>query len=519
MAKVVLVTGKLAEPLVRKYSKAPGVVLETEVKTLPVSVASFMSSDLLVEELKDLDPSTCSVILTPGTVRCDLRSVEGRLGIPVFRGPKYAADLPVVLEKLGEIELSKEKPACELLGDEIKASSQKELETLERSGLRSFIETEDFFIGRGKSKLAVGKHFPPRVMAEIEDAPLRTDEELREEARRYLGDGAEILDLGMVAGKEFPEEIPRLVSTLRENFEVPISIDTSNESEIRKAMEMEVDLILSIDGSTIESFEGLEIPAVLVPVDPKRGYYPSEHSEKIGYLLSLIERSEELGYGRIVADPILQPLQRGFVESIVSFYELRDRGPNLPLLMGVGNVIELCDADSIGMVALLAGAASELNASFLLTIEASDKTRGSVAELRRARDMMALSKARGSVPKDLGVDLLRLKEKRRYSDEYDRKMERGLDVIEAQAPREFKLGAEKIFKIFVDRREIKAVLYSRGKPELVIKGRDAEEICEEAARRGLVGEVRYAAYLGRELQKAEIALKLGRGYLQDKELF
>lgn len=519
MEKVMLVTGRLAERSVRKYSKTPGLTIETEVRTLPVSVASFMSSKLMVEELKGLDPSSYSMILTPGMVRCDLRSVEEKLGIPVFKGPKYAADLPVVLRELGKIEFSKEKPACELLEKEIRAKIGLELERVEADALRSFREPQDFFVGRGKCKLAAGEHFPPRIVAEIEDAPLRTNEELREQARRYLESGAELLDLGMVAGRDFSAEVPRLISTLRENFDAPISIDTSNENEIRKAIEMNVDLILSIDGSTIESFPRLEIPAVLVPVNPRRGYSPSETSEKIGYLLDLVKRARELGYERILVDPILQPLQRGFVESLVSYYELRKRAPQLPILIGLGNVIELCDADSVGMIALLAGAASELGASFLLTVEASDKTRGSVAELRKARDMMVLARSRESVPKDLGVDLLRLKEKRRYADEYDEAIERGLKVIEAEAPREFELAAEKIFKIFVGRSGLIAVLYVRGKPELVIKGKTAEEVCEEVARRGLIEEIGHAAYLGRELQKAEIALKLGRGYLQDKELF
>ena len=519
MRKVMLVTGRLAERSVQRYSKLPDLAIETEVKTVPVSVAQFMSSELLVEELKGIDPKGYSMILTPGLVRCDLRSVEVQIGIPVFKGPKYAADLPVVLRELGKIELSKDKPACELLEGEIRASIERELEKVEADALRSFREPQNFFIGRGKCRIAAGKHFPQRLMAEIEDAPLLANAELREKAKRYLESGAEILDLGMVAGRDMSGEVSRIISTLRENFDVPISIDTSNENEIRKAIEMNIDLILSIDGSTIESFPGLEIPAVLVPVDSKRGYYPSRTSEKIEYLLKLAERAGELGYERIIVDPILQPIGRGFVESLVSFYELRDRAPQLPILMGLGNVIELCDADSVGMTALLAGAASELGASFLLTVEASDKTRGNVAELRRARDMMVLAKSRECVPKDLGINLLLLKEKRRYSDEYDESIEQGLEVIEAKAPREFKLGAEKIFKIFANRSELIAVLYMRGKPELVIKGKTAEGICEEVAQRGLVEEVRHAAYLGRELQKAEIALKLGKGYLQDKELF
>ena len=73
---------------------------------------------------------------------------------------------------------------------------------------------------------------------------------------------------------------------------------------------------------------------------------------------------------------------------------------------------ELIDADSPGVNALLAGMAMEVKASVIFTSEHSDKTRGSVREMRRATEMMVLAAER-PYPKDLGIDLLILKEKRR----------------------------------------------------------------------------------------------------------
>jgi dihydropteroate synthase len=83
-----------------------------------------------------------------------------------------------------------------------------------------------------------------------------------------------------------------------------------------------------------------------------------------------------------------------------------------PLFFGAGNVVELMDADSPGINALLAGMAHELGASIIFTSEHSDKTKGSIAEMRRATEMMALLEGR-PYPKDLGIDLLLIKEKRR----------------------------------------------------------------------------------------------------------
>ena len=515
--KILLVTAELAEKLVRRYAAESA--LASDVKVLPISVASFMTSELLINELKKTRLTDLSIILVPGLVRSDLKRVEEELGLPIFKGPKYAADIPLVLDNLDRIELSKEKPACELLNSEIKASIGKQIKMAEEVAKEKLSEPHNFLIGNGKASVAAGKDFPPRVIGEIADAPLLSDEKIIEVAKRYLESGAEIIDIGMLADMQMADEVPRLVSTLRDNFEVPISIDTFNKAEIKKAIECEIDLILSINGATIDEFQNLDVPAVLVPIDPKRGHYPRAPTEKAEYLMKLVGKSEKLGYERVIADPILEPVNRGFAESLLSFYELRGLNPELPILMGVGNVIELYDADSIGMTALLVGAASELGVNLVLTVEASDKTRGNVAEVRKAREMMTISKLRSTVPKDLGLDLLILKEKRKVFDLYNKNVEKVARAIHASAKREFKLDPKGFFKIFVDKSEIVAVLYAGRDPKIVIRGKTAEEICDEIIERGLIDEIEHAAYLGRELQKAEIAMRSGRSYLQEKELF
>jgi dihydropteroate synthase-like protein len=515
--KVLLVTGELAEKLVRKYaveSASP-----TEVKVLPISVASFMTSELLIDKLGSADLSEFSMIMVPGLARADLVKVESELKLPVFKGPKYAADIPLVLDALKRIKLSKEKPACELLSSEIKSSIKKQLKMVEEAAKRMPLEPYNFLVGRGKASIAAGRDFPTRIIAEIADAPLLSNDELIGIAERYLQSGAEIIDIGMVAGKGMAGEVPRLVSTLRDNFDVPLSIDTFNKAEIRKAIECGIDLILSINGATIEDFPNLDVPAVLVPVNPKRDYYPREPKEKAMYLMELVRKSEKLGYKRVIADPVLEPVNQGFVESLISFYELRGLAPKLPIMMGIGNVVELYDADSPGITALLLGAAGEIGVNFVLTVEASDKTRGNVAEVRKARDMMIISKIRGTVPKDLGLDLLVLKEKRRFYDLYDKSVEKAAEVIQATAREKFRPDPKGFFKIFLDKSDIVAVLYAEKSPKIVIRGKTADGICHEIIERGLVSEIGHAAYLGRELQKAEVALKTGKGYLQEKELF
>ena len=114
----------------------------------------------------------------------------------------------------------------------------------------------------------------------------------------------------------------------------------------------------------------------------------------------------------VIADPVLSPPLQGLAASIKGYIDFRRSNPNLPLFFGVGNVTELLDADSQGSNALLAALGSELEASILFTPEYSPKARGSVGELRTASEMMMLARHRHSPPKDLGIDLLVLKEKR-----------------------------------------------------------------------------------------------------------
>ena len=517
MNKVLLVTGELAERLVQKYASESRV--GADVKVLPVSVASFMSSSLLVRGLRGTDLSKYSMILVPGSASFDLKEAEDDLKIPVFKGPKYAADIPPVLENLDKIEFSKDKPACEILGEKISASVAERLRMAEEWAEQKLVEPHNFKVGKGKASVSVGPDFPARIVAEIIDAPLRSDEEIIEIAGGYIREGAEIIDIGMVAGKEMVHEIPRVMSALRKNFEVPLSLDTLNKAEIEKAIDEGIDLVVSIDGSTIDSFKGLDVPAVIVPVDPKRSYYPRDPFEKLKYLKGLLEKAGGLGYERVIADPILEPVNLGFVGSLIAFYELRRLDPRVPIFMGIGNVVELYDADSVGITALLLGAASEIGANFILTTEGSDKTLGNISEAIRARNMMTLAKLRGSVPKDLGLDLLILKDKRRFFDPYDKSIERGIEVVQAAPKEEFEYDPRGFFKIFIHESEIVAVLQTGEGPKIVIKGNNAEDICLEIIERGLVSEIKHAAYLGRELQKAEIALRTRKGYLQEKELF
>lgn len=77
------------------------------------------------------------------------------------------------------------------------------------------------------------------------------------------------------------------------------------------------------------------------------------------------------------------------------------------------------------------------------------------------------------------------------------------------------------FLIFVDRqpRTLRLEHYSQGRELIrIVEGANAQEICHTVVRLGLVGDLAHAAYVGRELERAEAALRLGLRYEQDSPL-
>ncbi|HSO25319.1 MAG TPA: DUF4346 domain-containing protein, partial [Methanobacteriaceae archaeon] len=154
--------------------------------------------------------------------------------------------------------------------------------------------------------------------------------------------------------------------------------------------------------------------------------------------------------------------------------------------------------------------------SILFTPEESGKTVRSVYELAVSSKMMFLARNRGSIPKDLGINLLVFKDKKlpeKVMEEFD------VPVFEAEGIKKFVQDEAGSFKIMVNEKEIMVVHYKNMKPDVAITGQSAKKIYEELLNRQLVSRLEHAAYLGSELQKAEIAMITGKNYTQDFELF
>jgi len=516
--KILIVTGKLAGRLVKDISSKSK--QEVHVYVVDTPIAAFLTPKKIAEELNNIetvDISSFDVIITPGLIRKDVSLVGEKTGIPTYKGLGDAADLNIILEMIDELELSSEISADKLIEEELKKRALEFIENFEKDEKNTkklLKKPENILVGN----LPVGEDFPMRVLAEIANAPLLSKEELINRAKYFVKSGAQMIDIGMIAGETLDNKIPEMVNTLKENLNgIPISIDTLNPVEIKAAVESGFDMVLSLDHGNCDEIlpllEENQIPAVILPTDFGKNWVPSTVEERVTSLEELTKKCSKID---VIADLILDPINStSIVESIIACHDFKWRN-KVPLFFGVGNVTELLDTDSVGVNALLSGIAMELGASILFTPEESGKTLGSVHELSVSSKMMFLSKHRGSTAKDLGINLIILKDKRKgevITEEVD------APIVEGAEEYKFKQDPQGSFKIMTENGFIKAVHYVKMKPDIIIKGRTSKSVYDEIIKRGLISRLEHATYLGAELQKAEIAAKLSKNYVQDFPLF
>jgi dihydropteroate synthase-like protein len=517
--KVLLITGALAEDTVKRYAKESNT--DTEIVALKSAVAALLTPETIAKGLKDFDLKCFDVILVPGLVRGDTSVITKALGVQTFKGPRYAADLPTVLESLGVVQLSTVVPACDLLREKLQKKALQEIEKVEQNRDKLLKNPSSMLVGN----LAVGKDFPMRVLAEIVDAPLLDNEVIQMLAKDFVRAGADIIDVGMVAGESRPSDAKGIVKLVKQVVDVPVSIDTLDPAEIRAAADAGAEFVLSADAGNLEAIAPYvsNVAVVVIPTNQRQGFFPKKAEDRVKFMEEIIGKARRLGISKCLADLILEPSD--VLESFIAFKEFAARNPDVPLFVGVSNVTELMDADSVGVNGLLARLSQEVGASILLATEKSAKAKGTVAEEVAAAKMMFLAKKRGSVPKDLGIDLLILKDKRVYEEPYDKKLETKAKVVTAPEKSEPAiLDSEGMFKISIDRVDnvlvsVHYTSFDMTKPINIVKGKTADSVYAKIVAMGLVSKLDHAAYLGSELAKAEIALRIGKEYIQDNVLF
>jgi len=494
---ILVVTGKLAENTVRRSIND-----KADVLVLDIEVAAFTTPALL---RRSLPQKKYDLILIPGMSSGDFSGLEKELDIPIRLGPKHAVDLGFVLSFAGSFDFSTKIPACELLIETKRSTAIDKVNELENIAVSPLI----------LRSVKIGGNSRMKVMAEIVDSGNLEKNELVKKIIYFMESGADIIDLGMSLDTSKTSVI-KAIKIARSVTSIPLSVDTLEPDLINAALDAGIDVVLSLNSKNIDKVkDGIIKCSTVSVIIPDR-------SDDLESLFNNMESARNYGIKNIIADPVLEPAGHGLSSSISRYYEFRGRDKTTPLFFGVGNVTELIDADSIGVNSILSGIAMELGASILFTPEFSQKAVGSVSELKIASTMMMLSQDRGSAPKDLGVDMLTIKEKRRR--EYGKLPE---NYIDARGSDKWHLDPAGCFKIELTDDEIRNGKLYPGKIMVrnnnmkintvnnVIAGSTAKEILDTIIERGLISRLDHAAYLGRELMKAELALKFKRSYSQD----
>lgn len=523
---VLIITGNLAYPLIKDV--LCDVDENVIVHAADTQVAAFLTPRQIIKEVKENFADklkNIDIILVPGLIKKDTSEIIDSLNIPTFKGPTDGADIAMVINLLNSIELSTSKPADKLIQEQKRKEALKFIENFENNEKlkEELLKKHNNILVRN---LAVGEDFPMRVLAEIANAPFLSKDELINKCQLFVDAGADMIDIGMAAGEDYSYKIPELINTIRPIVgDRPLSIDTLNPKEIKVACENGIDLVLSLDlgnyDEVINTLKKHDVPAVLLPTNFSESFTPSTPEDRITTMKDLIKKTEGLTY---IVDMILDPINSSsIVESIIACDEFHKIN-NAPMFFGVGNVTELMDADSGGVNALLAGIGMELGVSILFTPEESGKTRGSVKELAIASKMMFLAKHRGSIPKDLGINLVEFKDKSRRFQEPILDSE-NLKIINADDEIKFTRDPKGSFKISVDygtkleNSKIIVVHFKKNKPDLIFEGVTAKQLYSQIIKEGLVTRLEHAAYLGAELEKAEIAMITRKDYVQDFKLF
>lgn len=436
-------------------------------------IASFLTPSDLTRLLLE---GTYDLAMVSGMCTASFAAVTKKTGVPVIRGPRHASDLVRILPLIGTVRFSETIPADDLLVDRYREEAQNRVLVNEESAHAAF-HIRDLKIGGGSRM---------KVIAEIMDADRCPDIAFR--VRDLLSRGADIVDLGF-GFDATPDSVRETMHHLSDIKGV-IAADTQDPELIQEALKR-ADIILSLyDGNMGEA----------APMVARAGaaavIIPGQSS-----IFENIRAARDAGIEKILADPLLPPVGSGLVQSLGRFIGITD-----PIFFGAGNVIELIDADAPGVVGLLAGMAHEINASLFFCSEHSDKTIGCVSLARQATEMMVLCKNR-PYPKDLGLDLLVIKEKHRRSEPpimYTNSLPASPvpDIITYDPCGNFRIG------ITDD-----CIIAERNGDAII--GKKWDDILYTIISNGHLSRLDHAAYLGKELYKAELALRFSRSFEQD----
>jgi len=434
MEHIVFLTGHLAEPALRRVLEG----MAPQPFSWEVRDIGLQVAGLMTADMIQRRlpaPVRGDRILVPGRCRGDVEGLSAHYGIPVQRGPEEVKDLPRFFKQAA-------KP----------------------------IDLTEYAV---------------KIFAEIVDAPRLGVEQLLARARALAADGANVIDIGCLPATPFPHLEDAVKALKAEGFTV--SVDSVETDELLRGGRAGADYLLSLNADTLWLAREVASVPVLIP------RVPSDEAS----LIEAIEQMRAWGLP-FLADPILDPIPFGFTASIVRYHRLRQRFADVPIMMGIGNVTELTEADTSGINALLFGICAELDVAAVLTTQVSQHARRAVREADWARRIMHAAARQGSLPKGISDALMTVHAKQPFTDTPD---EIATTAAQVRDPN---------FRVQVSPAGLH--VYNRDGLRL---GQGAFELWPQL---GLENDAAHAFYMGVELAHAEIAWKLGKRYVQDQPL-
>jgi dihydropteroate synthase-like protein len=374
-------------------------------------------------------------VIVPGLCQGDLTKLEVQYGIPVERGPEDLKDLPQYFGHAGvEPDLSR---------------------------------------------------YSVQIFSEIVDAPYLSVEGVIKKAEQFRQQGANVIDLGCLPGVPFPH-LADTVKALKQ-LEFKVSVDSLNADDLLTAGHAGADYLLSLTEKTLWIADEVASTPVLIPAKP--------HS------LASLHRAIDICIKNskpFIADAILDPIHFGLTDSIVRYQKLRKKYPDIQIMMGIGNLTELTDADTTGINALLFGIISELDVNAVLATSVSPHAVNAIAEADIARRIMFAAKQDSRLPRGYSNDLLGLHDRRPFTYSEDE-----IKEIAAQIK-------DPSFRIQVS--ESGMHIYNR---DGIFEHTDPFALYPNLK---VDDDASHAFYLGVELARAQIAWQLKKRYVQDQEL-
>ncbi len=389
-------------------------------------------------------PSATTRVLVPGYCMGDLTPIRAAVGVPVERGPR---DL-------------------------------RELST---------------FFGRAPVPTDYGD-YDIEIIAEINHCPRLSLAEILLHARSLANDGADVIDVGCEPEGPWNKVGDVVRALVAEGHRV--SIDSLDPGETEPATTAGAELVLSVNSSNRERAPDWGCEVVVVPDDPRS-------------LTGLDETIEFLASRgvRLRIDPVLEPIGFGFAESLGRYLTIRDRYPDAEIMMGIGNLTELTDADSAPINTVLLGFCEELGIRSILTTQVINWARTSVRECDLARRLVYHSRQHRVLPKHLEPRLVTLRDT-----ELVQPTAADLDQLAKQIK-------DNNYRIAVVGNEVHVVsnrVHLRHSDPFALFELLRQSSDDGTPPKNL--DAAHSFYLGYEMCKAATAIALGKQYRQDEAL-